>query len=358
MNFSINRNSDRISGTINSEKYNIPYSKEVWNNLHEFQEYLNEVNDYDTFEDMVKDIKEYIYGQNHETALIANEKGIFFAKDGQAYLKSGDLISNTPIPATLVSKIVQAMQEDTPIEPFLKAWTRFLRNPNFTEDKARLFGEYLTAKFVDEEEKQKFIELGYSEEKAKELSTYNEVSITKAGLIQTYKYVNYAGSDTVHPENAEDLAFLPPIMGDRGDPLLVNNELTHYVRVGHIHELPSWDQVNCNDYESCVKGAHVGTQTYIQGYGGKTSFLMNCFVSPSDIGAFVTHKGTADEGALRVKRYYTHSINITPNKNIYHESTFLDKLDEEWEEERALAIKEANDRIQELNDVKKELKLL
>src|SRR5690606_2964694 len=115
-------------------------------------------------------------------------------ENGKVYLKSpSGIISSIEVPSVLVERIYQAYDQGLPIEPFVKAWTLFLRNPNFTLQKADHFANYLTAFYVDNDQYNKLLEEGYSTETAKELSTYSEVSITRSGLLSTYKYVDLIG---------------------------------------------------------------------------------------------------------------------------------------------------------------------
>lgn len=370
MSFTLNKTNNNINGIIMFQPYSIPFNQTIYDELLILEEMHYEAA---TAVEADAILSEAIAKINNYTAsltvTVANHVTPISDKlaevDGKFYLiGKGSVVSKIAIPQPLVDKMISAYQEGLTVDPYIKCWTLFLKNPNFTLAKAELFAKYLTAKFVDVELFEKLVEEGYSEDKAKELSTYNEVSITRSGLISTYKYVElvegvfdlateaFDANPTLHAENFK---FLPPVMGTRYDPVLVNGELTHNIRIGTLHELQSWDQVDCNDNSSCVKGLHVGSQTYIRCFGGRTCFLINCLVSPSDIGAIVQARNTGDEGALRVLRYYTISVNIAPNKNRYHESVLLDKVEEVWEEERTKAIEETNKRIKELKDIQLQL---
>lgn len=366
MSFTLNKTNTTLSGMIGSTPYNIPFEEKVYEKLKSLDDAIYDAPNATILDALIKQAKAVI--EDSQEAMRPKNSFIsekILAKNGKYYLlgKNG-VASLAAIPQSLVDKMVSARHEGLPVDPYINAWTLFLRNPNFSLQKAEYFASYLTAKYLDDNQYQELISKGYSESKAKEYATYDEVSITKSGLISTYKYVAYQGNNFEKVEqrfnalpnvHAEDCVFYPPVMRTGGDPVLVDGHLQHNIVVGRLHSLASWDQVNCDDNRSCVKGLHIGSQTYIKCFGGQTRFLLNCLVSPSDIGAFVQDRGSADEGALRVIRYYPVSVNTAPNKGRYHESTLLSKLDEEWEVERERAIADANARIQALENVKLQL---
>lgn len=361
MSFSLNKTKTTISGSVNFKNYSFDYDESTYKLLRDYEDQIYNAETAEDEKQLLTDVEELIVAlidDNKKNAEI--DKRLVF-NDGKYYLKAPNgAISLQEIPNSLVELLVSARQEGLDIDPYIKCWTLFLQNPNFTPAKAELFGNYLAAKFVDTDVYAKLIEEGYSEDRAKALSTYNEVSISRSGLLLTYKYVDlvegsyedalnaFGDAPTRH---AEDFKFLPPVMRTNGDKVLVLGELTHNVRVGAIHELPGWGYVNCNDHQSCVKGLHLGSQTYIRCFGGRTSFLLNCLASPSDIGAIVQGYGE-DQGALRMLRYYPVSVNIAPNKGRYHESTLLDKCEADWSELRQKVIDDTNEKIMELNKLK------
>ncbi len=74
---------------------------------------------------------------------------------------------------------------------------------------------------------------------------------------------------------------------------------------------------------------------YIRGFQDSGTVTHNTFVDPFDIGA-ITNDGS---GALRVRKYYTHSSTIGINRSIYHSSNFAAMNDMEWDDLRKEAIK-------------------
>ena len=154
---------------------------------------------------------------------------------------------------------------------------------------------------------------------------------------------------------AEDYTFQPPYQGNRGDAFYCGKELGHIIKVGKVHYLPSWAQVNCDDSNSGVKGLHVGGLDYIQGIHSynESRVVHNIFVSPEHIGAVVSVE--RGDGAMRVKQYFVHSSFIGPNKGLYHSSTYASQTNEQWDAQIATCfdtIDEANQEIARLNKAK------
>lgn len=363
MSFSLNKTKTTISGTVNFKNYSIDFNDAIYNELIKYEDALYNAKTASEEQTLLEAIEEYILNVSAETSKNSEIDPRLKFDNGKYYLIAPNgTVSLQAVPNSLMKLMISARQEGITIEPYIKCWTLFLQNPNFTPEKAELFGAYISAKYVDQEQYDALIEEGYSEDRATELSTYDEVAISRSGLLLTYKYVDIENGDidkaveafndtpNVH---AEDITFLPPVMGKGGDKVLVNGVLTHNVTIGSIHELPSWSYVNCNDYTSCVKGLHLGSQTYIRCFGGRTAFLLNCLTSPSDIGAIVHNSvATADRGALRVLRYYPVSVNIAPNRGRYHESTLLDRCAEDWDKLRQSVIEETNAKIKELKKLR------
>ena len=130
---------------------------------------------------------------------------------------------------------------------------------------------------------------------------------------------------------AEDYTFEPPYQGSGGDAFYCGNELGHIIKVGKVHRLESWSQVNTDDSNSGVKGLHVGGLDYISGIHESSTnrVVHNIFVSPEHIGAVVSIEN--GDGAMRVLQYFVHSSFIGPNKGLYHSSTYAAQTNEQWD---------------------------
>lgn len=366
-------NEERVMiGSINGEKFNVPFNTNVWSNLVDLAAkatLVNTVGEYNAIMDTAASLLEDNRSSEVETACpdIVLVKGKFFLK-----LSDGTKDKNE-IPAKLANKIVESVEKGLSATPLIKAWVRFLRNPNFSKAKANLFASYVTAMIIDQVERTRLIdEEGFAEEVATMMATYNEVAITQEGLIACRKYAELSDKkwmidpetneavkvdryekvktvdeesgavtvDVQYPDFAEEMTYLPPIMGTSSDAFFCGEKLGHIMKVGNRISLPSWDMVNCNDDRWGTNGLHVGGLSYVQGYSGQFNHLLECFVSPEDIGAIVDVERGRD-GAIRVKSYFVYGAVNKPNKGLFHSSTYAALLDGEWEEYKKEAIARA-----------------
>jgi hypothetical protein len=282
---------------------------------------------------------------------------------GKIFLSINDRISSKPLPQAFVDRIIISVEKKIDVKPLVLCWARFMRNPNYTDAKARLFANYISTTFLNGELKEKLLEDGINEDIAKERATTPDVSITQEGLLLTYKVSNeidwrfVEGEDESvkkvsrygfeidditglktykEPEFVEDRVFQPAVMNDRGDAFFCGDKEGHIIKVGQVHYLAGWDKVNCNDNSSCVKGLHCGGLSYIRSYQGEGTVTHNIFVDPMDIGAF----DNSGNGAIRVLRYFVHSSFAGVNRAIYHSSQYAKQTDAAYEKmiEEAVAV--------------------
>jgi hypothetical protein len=378
VNVIVNGEDKVLSGTLDGEKFNVPYSLDLFDSLNEKSNELESITTRDDYDKWVEETSKLLVEEKVdaiETKCPDLKKN---ARTGYYYVVVDGKTSKTPVPTALVEVILESVEKDIDPTPIVKAWIRFLRNPNFTENKASLFAEYITAEIVDTDEVNRLIEEeGFVEEVAITRATYNDVAISKEGLIVCKKYAELQTKgwtidpetnksvkaplygkedDTIDritgertegkdllPEFAEDLVFIPPVQGTRGDKFLCGDKLGHEIKVGEVHTLEKWDQVNCNDNTSCVPGLHVGGWKYVDTYKGLNCQLLECLVDPSEIGAIVDlHRG---DGAIRCRQYFIYGAVEGRTKGIYHSSTYAKMKDADWEEYKKLAVEEANKKI-------------
>jgi hypothetical protein len=308
---------------------------------------------------------------------------------GKYHITHGGKVSKKSVPQAIVNVILESVEKDIDPTPIVKAWIRFLRNPNFTPRKSELFARYLTATIVDEEEKIRLIEEeGYVDSKAELRATYNDVAITQEGLIVGKKYAQlltegweidqetnkavrkkmpYMAKPTVDQHTGEiteggiadgtfneDLVFQPPVMGTSGDPFYCGQQKGHAIRVGQKHTLEDWSYVNTNDDRSCVKGLHIGGWQYVQFYKSLNAQLLECFVDPAEIGAVCDIRRGGD-GAMRVREYFIYGATEGRNKGIYHSSHYAKMKDNEWEDYKADAIEKSNKLMGDLKEDQEDL---
>lgn len=371
-------NGDLLVGSIKMERFNVPFDKNLYDELMVLSNKSKKVTtseEYDAIMDeatakLTDDRKSEI-----ETACkdIIKLKGNYHIK---GVTEEGELkISKYKIPESFVMKITEAIEKGIDATPLVKAWILFMRNEparkgDFNK-KAKLFCNYVTSTIVDRADKLKFIEEGYSVQMAEEMATYNDVAVTDEGLICCYKYAElitkmwevdqetnkvvlvdkFKVTKTVDPNGdgtpvikqklpkfADDAAieFLPPIMGKSGDAFFCDDTLGHTMKVGSMIALDSWDKVDCNDNRCGCPGLHVGGRAYVNGYAGRFNQLLECFVSPSDMGAFVDLE--RGDGAIRCRRYFVYGAAGKPTKNLFHSSKVAAMLEDEWQDAKMEAI--------------------
>ncbi len=367
-----------INGSVNGTKFNVTYAEDLLNKLESYKSLIDSATTVEDYYKAIDDAKALIVEEmNSDGDMItqAIEELVLDSKTGKYYIADEDDVSKTPVPQKLVNVILESVEKDINPSPLIKAWVRFLRNPNFTVNKAELFVDYITAIIIDDKLVNELMEKeGLTQEKAEQRAMYNDVSITKEGLIVAKKYaalqnegyvmdketnkvkrapIHGKADDTVdqltgkvtageyiQPEFNEQLLFIPPMMGLGGDEFLCGDTAGHVIQIGKNHTLDSWDKVNTNDSTCCVPGLHVGGWQYVQAYEGNNCQLLECFVDPAEIGA-VCGIGYGD-GAMRVREYFVYGATEGRNKGIYHSSTYAAKKDDEWKEYIAEAIKNSN----------------
>lgn len=380
-----------ISGSLNGERFNVPYCETVYAELKTDQELFETIETQEEFAEWTESVKARLVEKDQdiiETACPDLKKD---PRTGKYFIVVEGAVSKKAVPQKLVDVILESIEKNIDPMPIIKAWVRFLRNPNFSADKAELFATYITATIVDYDEVDRLVEEeGFNSETAKARATYNDVAITQEGQIVCKKYAELqtegwtidketnkpvskslfdkeedtidpitgviTKGKTLFPEYAEELTFLPPMMGTSGDEFMcakrdeaANDEnLGHVIKVGMKHTLKDWNQVNCNDYTSCVKGLHVGGWQYVQSYNGLNCQLLECFVDPMEIGALCDlNRG---DGAIRVREYFVYGAVEGRTKGIYHSSKYAAIKDAEWEEFKKEAIKNANERMAKLQE--------
>lgn len=381
MQLTVNKLNAVLSGVIGSDKYQIVYNEEIFNKLTALEAKFDTVETIEEATAILADAKAVIDGKVEEDTMTAYSEYLKYDTKAQKfylYSPEKDVTSTVALPKVLANKIVEATEKELPTLPFVKAWAWMLKNPKLNPRKADMFAKYITTTYVDKKQRAELVAQGYTFDKATELATYNDLSITKNGLLSTFKYVTIkfkkfdpttgekvdryevtydteTGEAIVKlPENAEDYELIPPIMGEGGDAFFAGSDLGHRVKVGQVIALPSWDQVDCTDGAAGLPGLHLGGQSYIDGYGGHNRLLLNCFVNPMHIGAF-TDSG---DGAIRVKEYFVHSAQFAPNKAFYNESTYLERNKEQWAEMFNEAIEAGEEKIKQIKAKAAELAAL
>lgn len=375
----LNKIGERLSGVIGEQKFNVPFSVELYKTLNEAVASFEDAETMEAAQVIVEATLPLVQVKVQEIVTTKCIYLVFNNATNKYYLKNKGVVSSHPMPTKLVDWIIESVEKEIDFMPVVKAWTRFLRNPNFTTYNAERFANYLTTTVVDHKELSRLMEdEGVTYEIAKTRATFRDVSLTRNGLISTYKYgqIKYkkfntedgtaqdryektydeeTGQVTIKlPEFAEEYYLIPPICGEGNDPVAINGgEKKHRIIVGAIHTL-DWNQVNTRN-DSMSKGLWIGGLSYIKAYDASDRLLMNCFVDPANIGAFY-NGGNFD--ALMVKEYFVHSAVFAPNKNLYRESDYEAHTQKEWDKIRTEAISLAEKKVAELTQSLAELEAL
>jgi hypothetical protein len=361
----INVNGNQISGSYGRNQFVVRYTKERYDDMMSLK---LEADVAESMASLAKLYEEFAELAKESVKEMVTTKCPYLTQDdltGEFFLTSEGTISSIPVPQVLVDRILESVEKGIDFIPIVKVWIRFLRNPKLRGSNAQqrvnfsdLFARYISGFFVNEEKVERLMETkGYSQEVAEKLSTVNDISFTQEGLLCTHKvvteittksrvtadgsveyedrYEKVIDEDTGLymsdlPMTNEERLFQPCIMGQSGDAYFVegtNGYLgkVHYVKVGCVHRLPDWSYVNTNDDQSCVRGLHTGSLSYVKGYQHAGTETLDVLVDPMHIGAV-----SNGDNALRVLQYFVHGAWTGTNGAIYHSSTYAKLTDEEW----------------------------
>lgn len=357
----INLVGEVITGSYNGKNFGVGYTKELYDQMVKLQSKANDAKSLEEVKKIVEQFEPLTIEDFKATIEGADEHLHFNEKTGETFLKHKGVVSNVPMPKGFVDRLNESIEKDISILPMVKFWIRTLRNPKLTPEKLNNIVIYINQTYMDEGLATKLMaDHGVSYEVAEARATQIQVPITEEGLLQTYKVSNEVthkfnketgeredrykpvyNEDTgiktyTKPDFAEDLLFEPAIMGTSGDAFFCGNTEGHFIKVGETHRLASWDQVNCSDHQSGVKGLHVGNLDYIRGFQTNYSVTHNVFVDPMFIGA-VPHDGT---GVIRCKEYMVYDTFEGVTRSMYRSSEYAAKTDAQWEDMLAEAVKE------------------
>jgi hypothetical protein len=377
---SLNVIDGNIVGSYGEKSFSVTYTEELYNKMQELAKKADRVETMDELR-AILDTFDGLAVEDYTQVIEDKCEFIYVNKaTGEFFLKTGDVVSNIPMPEALVERIYESMDMGLDFMPLVKMWTRWLRNPILwkkmyhgkgVEFSTRFFN-FINLKYVHPVlYKELTEEKGLSPDVAIKKATMYQMKITKEGLLNGYKvstevlhkfdaesgemvdrYKRTFNVDTGEieseglPEFVEDRLFQPAIMGTSGDAFYCEGpngyaNPGHFIKVGCTHRLGSWDQVDTNDYNSCVKGLHFGGLEYINRISGE---IHNIFVDPMHIGA-VPDDHT---GAIRCLQYFVHSSLAGVNGSIYHSSTYASKTDDEWAIARREAVEKASSRVDEI----------
>lgn len=352
---------DSITGSLNGKPFGISYDEQKYAKMKDLETQAQNAQSMEELKAIVEEFEPLL--QENYSELIAHAKGgqyLWVNKHtGKVFLAINGKTSSQPLPKTLVDRIIYSVDKQIGIDPLVKNWARFLRNPLYSISKSAHYAQYINTTVINHEFSTKLMkDNGLSEEVANQRATMFDVSFTQEGLLATYKVVesidykfgkgtNAEGDVVVKkmdrfefevdeftglkkykkPDYVEQYVFEPCMMRQGGDEFFSGDYKGHIIRVGQICALESMDMVDTNDSHSCVKGLHTGGLRYIKNYQKDNTITLNAFVDPFHIGG-IDNGGT---GALRVQKYFPHSALDIPTQNLYHSSSYAKLADEEYE---------------------------
>ena len=347
----------RITGSFNGKPFNVPRTEDMEKSLQDIQNGDAEAPSAEEWDGFLKNARKTVVAGS-------NEHLSFNPVTDEYYLTVDGTPLKNPIPETLVKYIEESFEKGIDFTPLLKAWARFLINPRYTKENGKWFDKYLNTVYIDRKAAEVLMEEeDLSMEAALAACTYNDLSITKEGLLATYKVAEIvtwewkmveedgewvkvkedkykttpAVLDSVtgevvtpakmeKPEFAEDFVFTPAICKS-GDKFYSGKDLGYVYKVGEMQHLPAGAKRNL-DNTFGGGGLYIGGLNYIEGYRSSGTHVLCVFANPTDILSF------QDSGcAMRVDALFPNAIlegedDSIKQKNIYHSSDY-GKLSEE-----------------------------
>lgn len=384
---SINVIGEMISGSYGNTPFSRTYEKDIYEQMVKLSDDADQAQTVEEYNKILAEFSllttEDLKTRRH-VADIAGD--IYISKDsaGRYFMELADgYLLDTPMPESLVERILDSFDTGADTTPLAKLWLRWLRNPILRkkseegkgDDFTKRFFDFIDMKYVHPTLKNELMEEhGLSEELAEKRATMYQVKITKEGLVNAFKvskevltkydtetgeqvprYQRTFNPDTGEidsdglPEHVEDRLFEPAVWSN-GDEFYCEgangyDSPQYFIKVGCVHRLPSWDMVNTDDERSCVPGLHVGGLRYIAWYSGE---IHNVFVDPMHVGAVPN----SVDGAIRCLQYFVHSSLVGVNGSMYHSSKYAQLTDEQWDEMKDEIIEKFNKRSEKVGEIK------
>ena len=384
---SINVIGEMISGSYGNTPFSRTYEKDIYEQMVKLSDDADQAQTVEEYNKILAEFSLLTTEDLKTRRHIADIAGdIYISKDsaGRYFMELADgYLLDTPMPESLVERILDSFDTGADTTPLAKLWLRWLRNPILRKKKkkgkgeefTKRFFEFIDMKYVHPTLKNELMEEhGLSEELAEKRATMYQVKITKEGLVNAFKvskevltkydtetgeqvprYQRTFNPDTGEidsdglPEHVEDRLFEPAVWRS-GDKFYCEgangyDSPQYFIKVGCVHRLPSWDMVDTDDDRSCVPGLHVGGLRYIAWYTGE---IHNVFVDPMHVGAVPN----SVDGAIRCLQYFVHSSLVGVNGSMYHSSKYAQLTDEQWEEMKDKIIEKFNKRSDKVGEIK------
>lgn len=338
-----------IAGTIDGRPFNAPRTTGI-------VEYLENAQDPDT-KLTSKEVMEWLKASRNTEIAGSNKYLVFNPITKEYFLQLDGKKSKHPIPDVLVKFIEDSFDKEIDFMPVVKAWARLLSNPRYNSTMGDYFSTYLSTEYVDKEEETRLIEEDELDAKvAKQMATYQDIAITKEGLLATYKVAELvtwqyemvlneetgeytkeknrkykAIADKIDPttgdlieagglqkpEHLEDFQFTPAICKS-GDKFFSGDKIGYVYEVGKMQFLPPDARRNLNNTFG-GGGLYIGGLNYVEGYRSSGTHVLTCFVNPSDILSFQSKGQAIRVDALMPNNVWDEDI---PLKSVYHSSDY------------------------------------
>jgi len=306
------------------------------------------------------DVWEYVKSVKLGEVAGSNKYLIYSPVTNQYFLTFDGFRSKKAIPQVLVEIINKSHDKDIDFMPILKSWARLLTNPRYNDEMGNYFASYLQATFTDYPAVSKLIEEeDIDPEVAEAMCTYQDISISKEGMLVTYKVADIVDwkyllehneeddsytkvmkkkykiipaeiDETTgeiltkesyeKPEHLEDYLFTPAIHKN-GDKFFSGQKLGYVYEVGKAQRLPKKARRNLNNTFG-GGGLYTGGLLYIDTYKSPTRAVLVCFVNPGDILSFQSEGRAIRTDALFPNNVWDLDV---PLKGIYHSSEY-DKM--------------------------------
>jgi len=341
-----------ITGSVNGKPFNITKTESAVKFLTDAVE--NNAS--------AEDVMQFIEASRLGEVAMTNKFLIYSPVTKEYFLAFEGYRSKKAIPQILVDFIEASYDKDIDFMPILKAWARLLNNPRYTNTMGKWFASYLSATFVDQDQAEKLInDNDIDPDVAHNMATYQDISISKEGLLVTYKVadivdwkylmeqdedgnykkvmknkfekipavINETTGDVITPETyvkpayLEDYLFTPAIWTG-GDKFFSGDKIGYVYEIGKMQKLPEKAKRNLQ-HTFGGGGLYTGGLTYINTYTSATRKTLVCFVNPGDIISFQSEGQAFRTDAIFPNNVWDIDV---PLKGIYHSSDY-DKLSED-----------------------------
>jgi len=356
MMITVNVVGDFLTGSYNGKPFGVKFSEQKYAQMKELEAKAASVADMDELKVLLEDFE--LLTKEDYKELVEHAKGGQYLWvnqfTGKIYLQINGKVSSIPLPKALVDRIITSVEKKIDVMPLVKCWARFIRpvegRPAYSAERGDKFSTYIDADYVNTDFAATLVDKqGVSLEVARAMATTKQVAITQEGILNLYKVSNEIlkryelneNEDAVEksrygkeidpdtglvtykkPEFVEERLFEPAVMSNGGDAFFCGDKEGHFIRVGQVHYLDSWDKVG----NPGCKGLHGGNLNYIRNYQSEGTVTHNIFVDPMHIYGITN----SSDGAMTFKQYFVHSSFAGVNKSIYHSSEYAKLTDAEY----------------------------